>query len=117
MNILTKQYLRNLIGKEVLVTVDRAMGSKHPKYGFIYPVNYGYIGNIIAGDGEELDAYILGIHEPLANFKGNVIAVINRLEEDDPKLIVTKIGVDYSDEAIIALVEFQEKYFKSEIIR
>ena len=30
------------------------MGSRHPKHGFIYPVNYGYVPNTISGDGEEL---------------------------------------------------------------
>lgn len=51
---------KKYIGQKVTVTVDRKMGSKHPKWGFIYPNNYGYIPNTVSGDGEELDAYILG---------------------------------------------------------
>lgn len=43
------------------VTIDRPFGSKHPKHGFIYPINYGYVPNTISGDGEELDCYILGL--------------------------------------------------------
>ena len=31
------------------------MDSKHPKHGFIYPVNFGYVPNTISGDSEELD--------------------------------------------------------------
>ena len=50
---------RQYLGKEVDVKMDRPMGSKHPKWGFVYPVNYGYIPNTISGDGEELDAYVL----------------------------------------------------------
>jgi len=41
------------------VVIDRPLGSKHPKYNYFYPVNYGYIPNTISGDGEELDAFIL----------------------------------------------------------
>lgn len=53
------------LNKKVTVKMDRPMGSKHPKHGFIYPVNYGYIPNTLSGDGEELDAYVLGVFEPL----------------------------------------------------
>lgn len=61
---------KNYIGKKVRVTIDRKLGSKHPKWGFIYLNNYGYIPNTISGDGEELDAYILGIFEPVDTFEG-----------------------------------------------
>ena len=48
-------------GSIVKVVVDRPMGSRHPEHtDLIYPVNYGYIEGIIAPDGEEQDAYILG---------------------------------------------------------
>ena len=40
------------LGKTVCVVMDRPFGSPHPKYGFEYPVNYGYIPNTISGDGE-----------------------------------------------------------------
>ena len=30
---------KKYIGKKVTVTVDRKMGSKHPKWGYIYPKN------------------------------------------------------------------------------
>ena len=43
------------IGKLLEVEMDRPMGSRHPKHGFIYPVNYGYVPNTVSGDGEELD--------------------------------------------------------------
>lgn len=33
------------IGQKVNVIVDRPLGSKHPKHGFTYEVNYGYIPN------------------------------------------------------------------------
>lgn len=53
------------LGTIVDVEIDRPMGSKHPEYNYIYPINYGYIPNTKAKDGEEIDAYVLGEFEPL----------------------------------------------------
>ena len=108
---------QNYIGKIVEVKIDRKMGSKHPKHGFIYPVNYGYVPNTISGDEEELDAYLVGEFEPVKESKGKVIAIIHRTNDDDDKLVVSKDGKEYSDDAIRAMTEFQEQFFESVIIR
>ena len=108
---------REYLGKIVEVKMDRVMGSKHPKHGFIYPVNYGYIPNTISGDGEELDAYVLGVFEPVENFKGEVIAIIHRINDNDDKLVVVPENKNYTDQQIKALTEFQEQWFESEIVR
>ncbi len=108
---------KSFLGKKVKVVMDRPMGSKHPKHSFIYPVNYGYIPNTTSGDGEELDAYVLGEHKPLDEFEGVVVAIIHRIDDDDDKLVVMQEGKNYTDDQIRALTEFQEKFFKSEIIR
>ena len=108
----------DFIGKQVNVKIDRQLNSKHPKHGFIYEVNYGFIPNTISGDGEELDCYVLGVDEPLDTFEGECIAVIHRTnDDDDDKLIVVPKGQQFSDEEIRQLTNFQEQYFKSEIIR
>ena len=99
---------KKYIGKKITVTIDRKMGSKHPKWGFIYPNNYGYIPNTISGDGEELDAYVLGVFEPVESFEGICIAVLHRLTDDDDKLIVVPEDVNYTDEQINALTEYQD---------
>ena len=77
----------------------------------------GYVPNSVSGDGEELDAYLLGVFEPIEEFLGKVIAVIHRTNDDDDKLVVVPNDREYSDEAIRALTEFQEQYFESVIIR
>lgn len=105
------------LGKNVSIVIDRKLGTKHPKHGFIYMVNYGYVPNTISGDGEELDAYLLGVFEPVDEFIGRVIAVIHRTNDDDDKLVVVPDDRKYSDDAIRALTEFQEQYFESVIIR
>ena len=107
----------DFLEKEVTVKIDRQLGSRHPKHGFMYMLNYGYIPNTISGDGEELDAYLLGEYEPVEKSSGKVIAIIHRTNDDDDKLIVSKEGKDYSDDQIRALTEFQERFFESEIIR
>lgn len=59
------------------VTVDRPLGSYHPEHtDLYYPINYGYIKGTMAPDGEEENAYILGINEPVKEYTGKVIAVI-----------------------------------------
>ena len=108
-----KEYL----GKELNIVIDRELGSKHPEYGFIYPVNYGYVPGTISGDGEELDCYLLGVFEPVKTFKGKCIAIVHRLNDDDDKLIVVPENKEYSDDAINALIEFQERYFEHIIVR
>ena len=108
-----KEYLEKIIK----VKIDRPFGTKHPKHGFIYPVNYGYVPNTISGDGEELDCYVLGVFEPVDKFEGKCIAIIHRTNDNDDKLVVVPKDKDYSDDAIEALTEFQEQYFEHEIWR
>ncbi len=105
------------LGKTVTVKMDRPMGSKHPDCGFLYPVNYGFVPGTKAPDGDEMDAYVLGVFEAVDEFTGTCIAVIHRTNDDDDKLVVVPEGVEYTDEQIKALTEFQERYFKSVIVR
>ena len=101
-----------MIGKIVTVTVDRPMGSCHPDYpDMIYPINYGYVKGVMAADGEEQDAYIIGINSPVSEFTGRVIAVIRRLNDVEDKLVVAPEGVVLSKSEIINKTRFQEKFF------
>lgn len=108
---------KSFLGKKVEVKIDRPLGSKHPKHNFTYEVNYGYIPKVKAPDGEELDAYFLGTGIPLEKANGICIAIIHREDDDDDKLVVAPKGVDFFDEEILRLVDFQEKYFKSRVVR
>lgn len=106
------------LGKIVKVVIDRPLGSKHPKHGFEYLVNYGYVPNTVSGDGEELDVYYLGVTESLASATGKCIAVIHRTNDDDDKLvIVPENSTGLTDEEIQAQTNFQEQFFQSVIIR
>lgn len=109
----SKEYLNKIVN----IKIDRKFGSKHPKHGFIYPVNYGYVPDTISGDGEELDAYLLGVFEPIEEYTGKCIAIIHRTNDNDDKLVVVPENKEYSDDAIEALVEFQEQFFEHILIR
>jgi inorganic pyrophosphatase len=109
----TAAYLR----QEVVVQIDRPMGSRHPVQGFIYPVNYGYLPDTVAADGEAVDVYVLGIFEPVTCFTGRCIAVIHRTDDAEDKLVVVPEKVEYTDDQIRALTEFQERFFTSVIWR
>ena len=108
---------RDYIGKTITIKIDRPFGTKHPKHGFIYPVNYGFVPNTISADGEELDAYLLGVFEPIEEYTGKCIAIVHRTNDDDDKLVIVPEDKEYSDEAIDALTEFQERFFEHIIIR
>lgn len=105
-----------MIGDIVTVKVDRPLGSCHPEYeGLSYPVNYGYIEGISAPDGEEQDAYILGIDEPVKTYTGKIIAIIHRYDDIEEKWVVVPETMSFTPEEIMEQVAFQEQYFQSEL--
>lgn len=105
-----------MIGKVVKVVVDRPLGSCHPEHkDMFYPINYGYVEGIIAPDGEEQDAYIIGVNKPVKEFTGKVIAIIHRYDDIEEKWVVAPEGAHYTAEQIKEIVSFTEKYFKSEV--
>ena len=108
---------KDFLNKEVTINIDRKLGTLHPKHGFMYMLNYGYIPNTKSPDGEELDAYLLGVYEPVETYEGKVIAIIKRTNDEDDKLIVVPKDKEYNDDQINALTEFQERFFEHIIIR
>ena len=105
--------IRDLLGKPVHVEVDRPIGHVHK--GMVYPVNYGYIPGILAGDGEAQDAYILGVAEPLEAFDGMVIGAVCRRDDVEDKLVVAPEGMEFHQGQIAEAVRFQEQYFDTYI--
>ncbi|MCB9991890.1 MAG: inorganic diphosphatase [Rhodospirillales bacterium] len=103
------------IGKTVDVRIDRPLGSAHPDHpSLIYPVNYGFLPDTKAADGEEIDAYVLGPDQPLTHFSGQVIALIRRDDDIEDKLVVAAESIHKQD--ITRQTEFQERFFQSRVI-
>ena len=107
----------SIIGTTVTVTVDRPLGSYHPEYkDMYYPINYGYIEGVMAPDGEEQDAYILGVNEPVDKFTGKIMAIVHRKDDIEEKWVVVPDGMMFSKDEIRQQIYFQEQYFDSEIV-
>lgn len=116
--IMDNNYAIKFLGEIVKIEIDRPIGSKHPKHGFVYEVNYGFVPGTKAPDGEEVDAYVLGAGEPLDEFTGKCVAVIHRLDDNDDKLVVVpESSENITDEEILKAINFQEKWFKPIVIR
>ena len=110
--------MKSIIGKTVKGIIDRPIGSRHPSHAdIIYPINYGYVEGVFAGDGQEQDVYIFGPDKPVETFEGKVIAIYHRFNDNEDKWIVSLDGSDYSDNEIILAIYFQEQFFKGELLR
>ena len=110
------EHLKDLLGKEIDIVMDRPLGTIHPKHKeIVYPINYGYIDGFYVGDNEYQDVYILGEDKPLKTYHGRVVAIVHRFDDNEDKLVVYNHG-NISADQIEEAIEFQKKYFKHEII-
>jgi len=112
-----KPDLTALLGQTVVVDIDRPLGSHHPRHAnLVYPLNYGEIAGTVSGDGNPIDAYVLGSDTPLQTVEGHVVAVVIRDDDNENKLVVaTTIGTPTADEIWRAVI-FQEQYFRSRLV-
>lgn len=114
---------KSYIGKKVTVTIDRPIGTAHPKHpDLIYPINYGYVQGLTAGDGEEQDVYILGVDKMLnmsESIECVVIAAVFRENDNEDKWVAVPenlVGSEICYECnIVHNIHFQEQFYKSEI--
>ena len=108
----------NIIGQPVKGKIDRPLGSAHPRHPeMIYPINYGYVSDVFAGDGAEQDVYVFGTDQPLTEYEGKVIAVYHRINDCEDKWIVSLGDKEPTDEDILEKISFQEQYFMGELYR
>lgn len=72
----------------------------------------------MAGDGEEIDAYLVGWPEPMENVDGIVVAVVRRDDDVQDKLVVVPhAGADdWTPDKLRQAVGFWERFFTSRII-
>ncbi len=106
------------LGQRVTVLVDRPLGSVHPRYPDLrYPVNYGELPGTVSGDGKPIDAYLLGWQRPVETVQGRVVAVLERADDAEDKLVVVRGDLSLTDEEIMRAVEFQEQFFQTRLRR
>lgn len=110
-----KKLVRSYMGKTVEIHMDRPLGCVHEKehYTLTYPINYGFIPEVIGGDGEELDVYLLGVNEPVDRYTAKIIGIVHRKNDAEDKLVAAPEGMNFTKEEIAERVDFQEKYYDS----
>ena len=74
--------VKKLLGKYVRVKVVMPYGSTDSS-GYKYPLNYGKVYS-----QENQEAFIMGIHHPVSNFDGRVIAIMSSKKEQKSIWIV-----------------------------
>ena len=101
------------LGAIVTIKIDRPVGYVHRKgkKTLVYPINYGYIPDVLGGDGEELDVYLMGVPYAVEEYEGRVIGIVHRNNDVEDKLIMAPVGVIYTAEEIAEAIRFQEKYY------
>ena len=102
------------LGAEISVTIDRPLGSLHPTLQFPYETNYGYVPKTVAGDGREIDAYVLGVDEPLQHYTGTCIAIIMRRDDNEHKLVVCHAPM--TEHEILEKTAFVEAHYDTEVL-
>ena len=114
---LKKANVVSFLGKTVDIVIDRPVGYVRETREFktVYPLNYGYIPKTESGDGEEIDVYLLGVSKPVLNFRGKIIAVVHRRNDVEDKLVAAPEDMNFSKAQIERAVDFQERFFDSEI--
>lgn len=113
---LRKALVKSYLGKMINIKIDRPIGSIHPKHpDLVYPINYGYIENVLGGDGEELDVYLLGVDVPVEEYTAHVIGIVHRHNDVEDKLVAAPESVSFTKEEITKAVCFQEQYYETEI--
>ena len=112
-----KSLVESYLGKAVRIVMDRPLGYVHEKenYTLVYPINYGCIPDVIGGDGEELDVYLLGVDERVEEYTAKIIAIVHRYDDNEDKLVAAPEGVSFTKEEIKEAISFQEQYYNSEI--
>ena len=84
------------------------------------PVSYTHLDvykrqDVLAADNEWQDAYLYGVTTPVEWFEGEVIAVVHRLNDVEDKWVVAAPGTRATELEIRRAVDFQERFFETEI--
>lgn len=92
------------------IVIDRPKGTRHPKYpDVVYPVDYGYLKDTIAADGNEIDVWSgTAARRDLTA----IAATVDTLKKDtEIKLIIGCTEIE-----ILIVEEFYNNQYMSAII-
>ncbi len=114
--VIRKAQVHGFLNTIIEIQIDRPIGTTHPKHPeIIYPINYGYIDQEMAPDGEYLDVYLLGVDKPVTSFVGKIIGIVHRENDVEDKLVMAPIDKNYTKDVIQSMIHFQEQFYISTI--
>lgn len=61
------------------IVIDRPNGTKHPRFDFIYPLDYGYLKDTTSPDGGGIDVWRGSLSQPMCDA---AICTIDLLKKD-----------------------------------
>lgn len=113
-----EQYF-TILNKQIIVEIDRPLGSAHPKReNLYYPINYGFVPGKMGKDGEEQDVYVIDSKIKKHKTEVKIIGILMRLDDVETKWIgIESDNRTYSKTDIQSIVNFQEKYYKTVILK
>lgn len=91
--------------------IDRPKNSRHPKYNFIYPVDYGYLAGTSSADGSGIDIY----KGSDGNYIDALICIVDLLKKDSEIKIL--IGCTEEERQAIYSLTNNSEYMKGLLIR
>ena len=113
---LRKALVNSYLGTMAAIKIDRPIGSVHPDHPDVtYPVNYGVIPNVLGGEAEDIDVYLLGVGVPVKEYFGRIIGMIHHHNDAEDKLVAAPEGICVTKEQVAKAIEFQEQYFEYHI--
>lgn len=111
-----KALVKSYLGKMAAIKIDRPIGSVHPNHpDLTYPINYGFMPNVLGGEGEDIDVYLLGVGVPVKEYFARIIGIIHRHNDDEDKLVAAPEGTYFTKEEVAKAIDFQEQFFEYHI--
>ena len=94
------------------IAIDRPKGTKHPRFDFIFPLDYGYLGDTSAMDGNGIDIWRGSLSDATCDA---VICTVDLLKKDaEIKLL---IGCTEEEKNIIMRFHNENEYMKGAMIQ
>jgi GNAT superfamily N-acetyltransferase len=100
-----------LISKSQIV-IDRPKGTRHPRFDFTYPLDYGYLKDTSAMDGGGIDVWRGSFLESICDAVACTVDLLKR--DSEIKLL---IGCNAEEKAVIMRFHNNSEYMKGVMIR
>lgn len=110
--------LENLIGSNISMNnYDNTNNVTFESNNISYNINYGTINEYNASTGRLQEAYIISLDGEDNLYEGRVVAVLNRKNGYDDKIVVATIDKEFTNEEIEEIIKKKENNVKYKIIR